>query len=51
MPAFELINLKTKTTTLLPHQAIKNEDLKAIASNLPLWHTITKGIIQITRIH
>ena len=51
MPAVELVNLKTKTTTLLPIQAIKNEDLKATAQQLSLWHSITKGIVKITRIN
>jgi hypothetical protein len=51
MQAFELINLKTKTTTLLPAIAIKNEDLKTIALNLQLWQSTTKGIIKVTRIN
>lgn len=51
MPAYELVNLKTKTTTLLPEVAIKNVDLKSTASNLNLWESITKGIVKITRIH
>ena len=51
MPAYELVNLKTKTITLLPEVAIKNVDLKSTASNLDLWQSITKGIVKITRIH
>lgn len=51
MPAFELVNLKTKFITLLPLNAIINEDLKSLAQSLNLWQSATRGIIQVTRIY
>lgn len=48
---FELTNLKTTSTTLLPGVAIKNHELKEVAHSLQLFQTFTKGIIQITRIN
>lgn len=51
MPAFELVNLKTKAITLLPGNAIKNDDLRQAAMDLALWATLTRGIIQITRVY
>jgi hypothetical protein len=51
MPAYELVNLKTKFITLLPLNAILNEDLKALAQTLDLWQSSTRGIIQLTRIY
>jgi hypothetical protein len=47
---YELVNLKTRSTTLLPAVAIKNNDLKEAASNLSLYASVTKGIVKITRI-
>jgi hypothetical protein len=48
---FQLVNLKTTSTTLLPGVAIKNEELRQAAHALSLFDTFTRGIIQITRIN
>ena len=48
---FQLVNLKTTSTTLLPGVAIKNDELRQAAHALSLFDTFTKGIIQITRIN
>ncbi len=50
MRHFELVNTKTKSITLMPADAIKNMELKELASELELYQSFTKGIIQITRI-
>ena len=50
MRHFELVNTKTKSITLMPADAIKNMELKELASELDLYQSFTKGIIQITRI-
>lgn len=51
MYLFELTNLKTTSTTLLPGSSIKNQELKEAAHSLDLFQTFTKGIIKITRIN
>jgi hypothetical protein len=50
MPAFELVNLRTNSTTLLPLDAITNGDLRVLANTLSVWQTTTRGFMKITRI-
>jgi hypothetical protein len=50
MRHFELVNSKTKSITLMPADAIKNMELKALASELDLYQSLTRGIVTITRI-
>ncbi len=50
MRHFELVNSKTKSITLMPADAIKNTELKELASELDLYQSITRGIVTITRI-
>jgi hypothetical protein len=50
MRHFELVNTKTKSITLMPADAIKNMELKELASELELYQSITRGIVTITRI-
>jgi hypothetical protein len=50
MRHFELVNSKTKSITLMPADAIKNMELKELASELDLYQSITRGIVTLTRI-
>jgi len=52
MRHFELVNTntKTKSITLMPADAIKNMELKELASELDLYQSLTRGIVTITRI-
>jgi len=50
MRHFELVNSKTKSVTLMPADAIKNMELKELASELDLYQSITRGIVTLTRI-